>query len=226
MDNSGHICAGEYTTGGQTEIATSAGSTSGPNGNGTYNNGSWHFVVASFSSSSGLTIYVDGTSVGTNSAATSGQNYAGWWTIGYEYETGGAWSPVPSSLYLNGSLAEVAVFPSALIQSQSPRFTNSGSGSESSFETRALADTPSQFWPLQSASRTTNLPAIAKLPDISTNNNLGTPQAASARSTADRSAAADRCTSTADNAYVETATSNSALPSSFSLAVWFRARRS
>jgi|GEM_PF-4202547 hypothetical protein len=224
MDNSGHICAGEYTTGGQTEIATSAGSTSGPNGNGTYNNGSWHFVVASFSSSSGLTIYVDGTSVGTNSAATSGQNYAGWWTIGYEYETGGAWSPVPSSLYLNGSLAEVAVFPSALIQSQVTTLYNSGSGSESSFETRALADTPSQFWPLQSASRTTNLPAIAKLPDISTNNNLGTPQGGVSQiDSGPISGSGSMYFDGASNAYVETATSNSALPSSFSLAVWFRA---
>lgn len=216
MDNSGHICAGEYTTGGQTEIATS--------GTHTYNDGAWHFVVASFSSSTGLTIYVDGTSVGTNSAATSGQNYAGWWLIGYEYATGGGWPPMPSSLYLNGSIAEVAVFPSALSSSQVTTLYNSGSGSESSFETRALADSPSQYWPLQSPSATTNLPAIAGLPELSTNNNFGTPQGGvSQLDTGPLSGSGSMYFDGASNAFVETATSNSALPSSFSVAAWFRA---
>jgi len=108
MDNSGHICAAESPTGGQTEIATSAGSTSGPNGNGTYNNGSWHFVVASFSSSSD--------SRSTSTARQWDELRRDLWselrrlvTIGYEYETGGACHRCLQALYLNGSLAEVAV---------------------------------------------------------------------------------------------------------------------
>ena len=212
MDNSGHICAGEYN-GSSTNVATSSS---------TYNNGAWHFVVASFSASSGLTIYVDGSSAATNSAATSPQNYAGWWIVGFTDSAG--WSPAPTSSYLNGSIAEVAVFPTALSASQVTTLYSSGSGSESSFETRVLADSPSQYWPLQSASATTNLPAIVKLSEISTNSNFGTPEGGvSQLDTGPMSGGGSMYFDGASNAYVETATSNSALPSSFSLAAWFRA---
>ena len=135
MDNSGHICAGEYNGSAQSGCSAT-----------TYNNGAWHYVVASFNSSSGLILYVDNSSVATNTSATAGQNYVGWWTIGYSNETN--WSPVPASSFLAGSLAEVAVFPSALSSFQVSTLYGSGSGSESSFETRVTGDSPSAFWPL------------------------------------------------------------------------------
>lgn len=214
MDNSGHIVAGEFN--GAIQTASS--------GTHTYNDGAWHFVVASFSSSSGLTLYVDGSSVGTNSAATSPQSYAGWWLVGYENNGNTAWSPAPASNYLAGSLAEVAVFPTALSSAQVTTLYNGGSGSESSFETRVNADSPSQYWPLQSSSATTNLPAIAQLPELSTNNNFGTPAAGVSQvDTGPISGGGSMYFDGATNAYVATATSNSALPSSFSVAAWFRA---
>ena len=213
MDDSGHICAGEYA--GSEQIATSSG---------TYNNGAWHLAVASFSSTSGLTLYVDGTSVGTNSGATAPQNYAGYWTLGYSYYSGAGWPPQPASEYLAGSLAEVAVFPSALSSAAVSTLYGGGSGSESSFETRVQADSPSQFWPLQSPSTTTNLPTIASLPDISANNNLGTPEGGVSQvDTGPLSGSGSMYFDGASNADVETTIDNAALPSSFTITAWFKA---
>ncbi len=219
MDNSGHIAAGEYTS--TYQVATSAG---------TYNDGSWHFAVASFSASAGLTLYVESgssppvTDSVTNSNATSAYNYAGYWTIGYQ--NGSGWSPVPSSYYLKGSLAEVAVFPTALTSAQVTTLYNGGSGTEASFETRAQADNPSEFWPLQTATATTNLPDIKNLPDISGNNNLGQPQSGVTPSDqgpfgSDGAMYFDGATD--HSSYVETSTQNSALPASFTIAAWFNA---
>ena len=105
MDNAGHICSGVYN--GAVDVGCSTT---------TYNNAGWHYVVASYSSTSGLTLYVDGSSVATNASATAGQNYVGYWTIGFTYAPG--WPSAPSSDYLNGSLAEVSVFPSSLSAGQ------------------------------------------------------------------------------------------------------------
>jgi len=212
MDNSGHIAAGEYP--GTTEVATSPR---------TYNDGSWHFAVASFSASSGLSLYIDGGLVATNSAATSPQSYTGYWTVGYSYGSG--WSPTPSSYYLAGSLAEVAVFPSALSSTQVTALYNGGSGTEASFETRVTDDSPSEFWPLQTPSTTTNLPLIASLPDVSGNNNLGVAQGGVTPSD-DGPFASDGAMyfdgATDGSSWVESSTHNSALPSSFTIAAWFR----
>jgi len=214
MDNSGHIAAGEYT-GGTTQVATTSA---------TYNTGSWYYVVASFSSTAGLKIYVNGTSVATNASATSAQAYDGFWTVGWAY--GAVYVPTPLSYYLAGSLAEVAVFPSALSAAQVTTLYNSGSGTESSFETRVLADSPSEFWPLQSASTTaTGLPVVASLPDLTGNNNLGTPMGGVTPSDAgpfanDGAMYFDGATD--GTSWAETATANAALPAAFTIAVWFR----
>jgi hypothetical protein len=211
MDNSGHIWAGQGSGG--PESAESSGA---------YNDGNWHYVVASFNSSTGLTLYVDGSQVGSDATITAPQNYEGWWIVGYGDNT--YWPSTTTSSYLAGSLAEVAVFPSALTGTQVTTIYNSGSGSESSFETRVLADAPSQYWPLQSPSTTTNLPAVASLPELSTNNNFGTPQGGVSQVDAGPiSGGGAMYFNGASNAYVETATSNAALPSSFSVAAWFRA---
>ncbi len=214
MDNSGHIDAGEVTTGGTAEVATSSG---------TYNNGAWHYVVASFNTSSGLTIYVDGSSVATNSSATSGQNYAGYWTIGYATLQG--WTPLPSSYYLNGSLAEVAVFPFALTSGEQSTIYNSGTGTEAAFETRVEAQGPSQYWPLQSPATTTILPYLDNVPDISGNNNTGNPNAGVSQSNQGPfgSDGAMDFDGVSGSSYIETTTDSAALPSAFSIAAWFRA---
>ncbi len=211
MDNSGHIAAGLYANS-VVQVATSSG---------TYNDGNWHYVVASFSTTTGLTLYVDGSSVASNSSATSGQSYAGYWTIGWAY--GLDYPPVPSSYYLAGSLAEVAVFPAALSSSQVS--TLDGETTESAFETQVNADSPSEFWPLQSPSTTTDLPDVNLLPDISPNNNQGTPQGGVTPS--DRGPFSASGSMYFDGAsdgtsWVETTTNGAALASAFSVAVWFR----
>jgi hypothetical protein len=215
MDNSGNIAAGEYT-GSTVETVVSSG---------TYNDGNWHYVVASFSSSTGLTLYVDGSSVGTNSGATAmNTTKTAYWTIGYVY--GSSYTPTPSSYYLNGQVAEAAVFYSTLSSAAVTTLYNSGGGTEAAFETRVLADSPRLFWPLQAPSSTTNLPDLGSLPDVSGNNDAATPEAGVTPSDAgpfsnDGAIYLDGATD--GTSEVETATSNAALPSSFSIAAWFRA---
>ena len=181
--------------------------------------------MASFSATTGLTLYVDGAAVGTSGAATSAQNFVGYWTIGYSY--GLNWSPKPSSYYLDGGLAEVAVFPSALSAGQVTTLYNGDSGTEANFETRALADNPSEYWPLQAAAATTQLPDVNDLPDISGNNNLGLPQGGVTPSDlgpfgSDGAMYFDGATD--GSSWIETTTDNSALPSSFTLAAWLKPR--
>lgn len=215
MDTTGKISAGAFP--GAEQVATSTSS---------YNDGNWHFVVASFSSTSGLKLYVDGSSVATNTSATSGQNYVGYWTIGYSYFSSGHWTPEPSDPYIGGSLAEVAVIPSALSSAQVTTLYNSGTGTEAAFETRMLADSPSEFWPLQSAAHTTNTPDVEGVPDISGNNDLGTPQAGVSPSDAgpfggDGAMYFDGATD--GSSWIETAKTSAALPSGFTISAWFRA---
>jgi concanavalin A-like lectin/glucanase superfamily protein len=93
-----------------------------------YNDGSWHYVVATYNSSSGtLTFYVDGQLIGTNTTS-SAQGYIGYWRIGGD-NLGGGWNldpwgsnsqgtTQPHSYYFNGTMADVAVYPVALSASQ------------------------------------------------------------------------------------------------------------
>ena len=78
-----------------------------------YADGNWHFVAAVLSPY-GMQLYADGMLVASNAQYTTAQNYTGWWVAGY-FRHGG-W---PSNIhrrneYLNGELADVAVFPTAL----------------------------------------------------------------------------------------------------------------
>jgi PKD repeat protein len=70
-----------------------------------YNDGSWHHVVAT-ASAAGTSLYVDGGLVATSSSSP-GLQYSGRWTIG-----GGA------SAGFTGALAEVAIYPSVLSSGQ------------------------------------------------------------------------------------------------------------
>ena len=90
-----------------------------------YNDGQWHYVVATIGAS-GMALYVDGQLVGTNSNTTV-QNYAGYWRVGGDNLNGwnldewGANSQgftEPNSYYFNGDMADVAVYPTALSAAQ------------------------------------------------------------------------------------------------------------
>ncbi len=88
-----------------------------------YNDGQWHYVVATLSSSSGMRLYVDGSLVGANST-TSAQAYNGYWRVGGD-NLKGRWNldlwgsnsqgtTQPNSYYFGGTVDEVAVYAQAL----------------------------------------------------------------------------------------------------------------
>jgi Concanavalin A-like lectin/glucanases superfamily len=92
-----------------------------------YNDGKWHFVVASLSPTAGMTLRVDDQLVGENST-NSDENYSGYWRVGGDNLDGG-WSldPIggtsqrttqPYRYYFSGDIGDVAVFPHALSAAQ------------------------------------------------------------------------------------------------------------
>jgi hypothetical protein len=81
-----------------------------------YNDGRWHHVVATQSTSSGMRLYVDGTLRAGNSSATSGTSFTGYWRVGADNVSG--WPSRPSSNYFNGRIDETAVYPSVLSAAQ------------------------------------------------------------------------------------------------------------
>ncbi|MEP7019964.1 MAG: LamG domain-containing protein, partial [Pseudonocardiales bacterium] len=94
METSGQLTFGAWT--GQTNTTTSANA---------YNDGSWHYLVAS-QGSDGMNLYVDGQLVGTN-AQTGQQPYNGYWRVGGDT----AWN---GTTWFDGTIDEVAVYSSVL----------------------------------------------------------------------------------------------------------------
>lgn len=74
-----------------------------------YNDGQWHHVVAT-QGSQGMRLWVDAQLVASNDV-TGSQNYRGHWRIGGDRTFGST-----SSNYLNGTLDEAAVYPTALTE--------------------------------------------------------------------------------------------------------------
>jgi signal peptidase I len=75
------------------------------------NDGLWHHIVGTYSSSTGAKLYVDGTlsASGTGAAPVS---FAGYWRAGAEALTG--WPANPTSNNLAGTIDEVAVYTTVL----------------------------------------------------------------------------------------------------------------
>ena len=100
LDNSGHVWFGVYN--GTTSTLESANP---------INDGKWHQVVATLGPN-GMALYVDGQQVASRSDVTQGQAYNGYWRIGGDNLNG--WPSQPSSNFLAGSIADVAIFPTVL----------------------------------------------------------------------------------------------------------------
>ena len=114
MMNDGQLTFGNYNSGTYT-IET-------PNA---YNDGQWHYVVGT-EGPSGMTLYVDGQLIGTNSNTTP-QNYTGYWRVGGDNLGGWNLDPwgsnsqgttQPNSYYFQGTIGDVAVYPAALTAAQ------------------------------------------------------------------------------------------------------------
>jgi hypothetical protein len=96
----------------------------------TYNDGQWHYVVATYdatnTTSPNLALYVDGQLTGT-ATSSSAQSYTGYWRIGGDNLNGWNLDPwgsnsqgttQPNTYYFNGTIADVAVYPTALTAAQ------------------------------------------------------------------------------------------------------------
>ncbi|RNL53232.1 LamG-like jellyroll fold domain-containing protein, partial [Arthrobacter oryzae] len=113
MDNAGRIVFGVYDGGVKTLTA-----------NGKYNDDQWHHIVATVGPS-GMNLYVDGKRSAQRTDATKGQDYSGFWRIGGDNLN--SWPSAPSSRYFNGTIDEVAIYPSVLSLSRVQRhFQDSG----------------------------------------------------------------------------------------------------
>lgn len=91
-----------------------------------YNDGQWHFFVATQDPTAGMSLYIDGQLVGTNSTTTA-QGYTGYWRVGGDNLNGWNLDPwggnsqgttEPLSYWFGGTIADVAEFPLALSQAQ------------------------------------------------------------------------------------------------------------
>lgn len=111
MFDDGRLRFGTYT--GQINVIDTTAS---------YNDGRWHYMVATQDSTDGMRLYVDGVAVGSN-PQTSAQGYDGYWRIGGDNTWGGA-----SSNYFAGTIDEVAIYSLALSASDVATHFKAGGG--------------------------------------------------------------------------------------------------
>ena len=104
MTNSGQLAFGVYTGAKIVLLSPLA-----------YNDGSRHHVVATQSSTGGMSLYVDGALVASNTVKTN-QVFKGYWHVGGDNLV--TWSPAPTSYAFAGTLDETAVYPTALSASR------------------------------------------------------------------------------------------------------------
>ncbi len=134
IDSTGHVVFGVRNNA-TSEIQSPA----------SFNDGNWHFVVATLSPSGGMNLYVDGAPVASNSAVTSAQAYNGYWHLGWS-NAGNGWPDPPTSGYFPGSLAQVAVFKTALSATQISQL--GAQTTSTGFANQVTGDAPTSYWPL------------------------------------------------------------------------------
>ena len=146
MDNSGHVIFGVYP--GSTQTVRSPK---------TYNDGSWHYIVASLDATAGMALYVDGKKVSSNPGVTSAQSYTGYWRIGGDNLNG--WPNQPSSSYFAGTIGDVAIYSSALSLAQVQTHYTDGGGTTNApaaptdaYGKAVYNSNPDLFWRLDDAS--------------------------------------------------------------------------
>jgi hypothetical protein len=79
------------------------------------NDGSWHQAVGTFSTAAGMSLYLDGSLVGSNAGYTVAQNFTGYWRVGYDSLSG--W-PSAGSLFFSGSMRFASVYTTVLSAAQ------------------------------------------------------------------------------------------------------------
>jgi PKD repeat protein len=164
------------TTGGQLDFGVISGSTEDAGAKttiastGSFNDGQWHYFVASLGSG-GMSLYVDSKRVAQNGAITSAVAYQGWWRLGGDTLSG--FANKPSNVNFNGSLDDVAIYSAPLTTAQiANHFNASGRTAAGSRPTDTYGSTiydasPSLYWRLDESSGT-----VAH--DVTPNGNNGT----------------------------------------------------
>ncbi len=130
-----------------------------------YNNGAWHYVVATIGAA-GQSLYVDGALAATTvTGTTSAWNYTGYWTLGWGSEKSAtpAWTDTPTSAYFTGTLADFAVIPSQLTLSQVGTLY-AATASQSVYNAAVATFAPTSFWPMNDVGST---PYSGALPTLS-----------------------------------------------------------
>lgn len=106
INHSGRVSFGVYTD------AVKAVTTPG----GGYNDGQWHHVVGTVGPQ-GLRLYLDAKLVASRADATTARYYSGVWRLGGN-SVGSGWPSAPTSLWLAGSIDEVAIYGTVLSPSR------------------------------------------------------------------------------------------------------------
>ena len=107
-----------------------------------------------------MQLHLDGLKVGANAGVTGAQEYSGFWRIGGDNL--GGWPDQPSSSYFNGSIDEVAIYPTALSGAQiRDHYTKSGrtvaipAAPTDAYGQAVYNDDPALYWRLNEASGST-----------------------------------------------------------------------
>jgi hypothetical protein len=236
LDASGHVVFGIRP--GATFEVNSSSSTAHD-----YADGAWHFVVVTVApvttTRATVLLYVDGNPVAgsasneTITASDPGQVSAGWWHLGWAYSSG--WTDAPASSFWSGSMADVAVFPTALTAAKITMLY--GKTTQAALSTQVLADAPTSYWPLQDTGSTTYTGSIANLAANSSGQyadhsaNPGTNEGTGEGTLGTDASGPIATTATAFNGsrgWIQTAVGNSGSflaspgPQTFSLGGWFK----
>jgi hypothetical protein len=113
VDTTGKLVFGVYNAATNTISSTKA-----------VNDGTWHQAVGTFSTSAGMSLFLDGALVASNSTYTVAQNYTGYWRVGYDSLSG--WPNASTNTFFTGSMRFASVWSTTLTPAQVAYQYNAG----------------------------------------------------------------------------------------------------
>jgi len=141
------VISGTTVTGAKSTITSSAA----------FNDGQWHYFVASLGSG-GMSLSIDSKQVAQNASVTSAVAYQGWWRLGGDTLNG--FSNRPSNTNFNGSLDDVAFYSTPLTTAQIANHYNAsgrtaaGSRPTDTYGAAIYDSSPNLYWRLDESSGT------------------------------------------------------------------------
>ncbi|MDB5258249.1 MAG: hypothetical protein JWM14_2944, partial [Chitinophagaceae bacterium] len=118
-----------------------------------YNDGVWHHVIATCSSTNGIKLYMDGVLVASNASALGGQNFTGYWKLAWESV---GWNPPSTNLFFTGALDDFLIYSKELTSTEVTSIYNNpdGAGSNSpvcnggtlNLTSATVSGTPTYSW--------------------------------------------------------------------------------